>query len=103
MREFIKDALITVVDDNDRRIPEYISNGWKERTPTPKQKDDADRRIGKAIEDVNASESGSRKSKGKNTAADKKVNDAIKATAEAVKESAVIDDGLFKNGGLANE
>ena len=103
MREFTKGALITVVDDNDRRISEYISNGWKERTPTPKPKDEADRRIGKAIEDVNASENKSDKNgKGKKTATDKKVNDALSATASAVRESAVIDDGLFNNGGVNN-
>ena len=30
MKKFIKDGLETLVDDNDRRIPEYLKNGWKD-------------------------------------------------------------------------
>ena len=29
MKEFTKGALVTVVEDNDRRIADYKANGWK--------------------------------------------------------------------------
>lgn len=96
MREFKKGALITVVDDDDRRIPEYLASGWKETTLTEKPKDDADKRKEKAMDDVNKSEG---KSNGKKTtASDKKINDAIKANETAATESEEVDDGLIKKG-----
>lgn len=99
MREFIKDNLITVVDDDDRRIPEYLQNGWKERELTEKPKDVADSRIENAIVDANASEANGKR----NNATDKKVNDAIKSGENANAESQVVDDGLIKiNGGRSN-
>ena len=102
MKTFTKGSLTTVVEDNDRRIPQYIANGWKETGTTPKQKDDADERTGKAIDDVNASEGedkGEKKGKGKAAATDKKVNDAIKANANAASEGEAVDDGLLKKEG----
>ena len=104
MKTFTKGSLTTVVEDNDRRIPQYIANGWKETGTTAKQKDDADERTGKAIDDVNASEvedKGEKKGKGKGKAAatDKKVNDAIKANANAASEGEEVDDGLLNKEG----
>ncbi len=107
MKTFTKGSLTTVVEDNDRRIPQYLESGWKETGTHPKQEDEADKRIGKAIDDVNASEdekkgkSGSKTNSkgGKAAAPDKKVNDAIKANANAASESEEVDDGLLKKGG----
>lgn len=92
MKEFIKGNITTVVDDNDRRIPEYLANGWKERELTKKPKDVADERMEKAITDANASEDSGKK----NHATDKKVNDALNATKAAADESEAVDDGLLK-------
>lgn len=98
MRRFVKGTLETVVGDNDRRIPAYLSSGWKEQKPLEKPQDEAGRKMHKAIADANASEAeGTRK----RTAADKKVNDAIKASTVADAESEAIDDGLIKTGGNA--
>ncbi len=100
MKTFVKGKLKTVVEDNDRRIPQYLASGWKEEGTTPKQQDDADKRTGKAIDDVNASEDEKKgKGKGKAAAPDQKVNDAIKANANAASESEEVDDGLLKKGG----
>lgn len=92
MKEFIKGNLITVVDDDDRRISEYRANGWKERPLSKKSKDKADERMESAIAEANASEDNGKK----NHATDKKVNDAINACETATEESEVIDDGLIK-------
>ncbi len=97
MKEFTKGNLITVVEDDDRRIPEYKKNGWQERPLTKKVKDDADKRKEEAINDANESEGN-----GKNTATDKKVNDAMSAKETAVAESEAVDDGLIKDGGKNN-
>ena len=95
MKTFIKGNLTTVVDDDDRRIPAYLANGWKETDTAEKPKDDADKRTEKAIDDANASES---KGKGgKNAAPDKKVNDAIAAAKTAEAELDTVDDGLIKH------
>ncbi len=106
MKEFYKGALVTVVDDNDCRIADYKANGWKERPLTPKPQDDADKRIDDAMQEVNDSESDakSKKGKGKKTAPDKKVNDAVEATKNAVEENEAVDDGLLTNvsGGESN-
>ena len=105
MKEFTKGALVTVVEDNDRRIADYKSNGWKERPLTPKPQDDADKRIDAAMQEASDSESKSdTKDKGKKTAPDKKVNDAVEATKNASEESEAVDDGLLTNasGGEAN-
>ncbi len=100
MKTFTKGSLTTVVEDNDRRIPQYIANGWKETGTTPKQKDEADERTGKAIDDVNASAGGKKgKGKGKAAAPDKQVNDAIKANANAASEGEEVDDGLLNKEG----
>lgn len=100
MKTFTKGSLTTVVEDNDRRIPQYLTNGWKETKTPSKQADEADKRTGKAIDDVNASE-GEKKGKGKGKAAapDKKVNDAIKANANAASEGEEVDDGLLNKEG----
>ncbi len=103
MKEFTKGTLVTVVDDNDRRIPDYKANGWKERPLTPKPQDDADKRIDAAMQEASDSESKSdakgkgKKDKGKKTAPDKKVNDAVEATKNAAEESEAVDDGLLTN------
>lgn len=105
MKEFTKGTLVTVVDDNDRRIADYLANGWKERPLTLKPQDDADKRIGEAIEAADESESakgGKVMNKSKQTAANKKINDAVSATAVAVAESEEIDDGLLNRGGADN-
>ncbi len=66
MKEFTKGALVTVVEDNDRRIADYKANGWKERPLTPKPQDDADKRIDAAMQEASDSESKSdAKGKGK--------------------------------------
>lgn len=110
MKEFYKGELVTVVDDNDRRIPDYLANGWKERPLTPKPQDEADKRIDTAMREASDSESttaAKSKGKGKNkkTAPDKKVNDAVEATKNAVEEGEAVDDGLLTpsaSGGEAN-
>ena len=98
MKEFIKGSLVTVVDDDDRRIPEYLKNGWEEKKQTQKPNDAADKRMEEAIADANASEDNGKRSR----ATDKKVNDAIKAKETAAAESQTVDDGLFKVSGGEN-
>lgn len=99
MKTFTKGTLTTTVDDDDRRIETYLANGWKETAPVEKPKDEADERMAKAIDDANASENvgsnGKSGKRGKNTAIDKKVNDAVAATAQAAAESEAVDDGLI--------
>lgn len=103
MKEFTKGALVTVVEDNDRRIADYKANGWKERPLTPKPQDDADKRIDAAMQEASDSESKSdakgkgEKDESKKTAPDKKVNDAVEATKNAAEESEAVDDGLLTN------
>ena len=99
MKTFTKGSLTTVVDDDDFRIDEYKANGWKETKTADKPKDEADKRTEKAIDDANASEAdkkGKNGKKGKAAAPDKKVNDAVAATATAAAESEAVDDGLIK-------
>lgn len=93
MKEFIKGNLTTVVEDNDRRIPEYLANGWKEKELTQKQKDASDKRKEEAIADADASEDNGKK----NSATDQKVNDAMSAKENAATESQAVDDGLIKS------
>ncbi|WP_302320873.1 hypothetical protein [uncultured Muribaculum sp.] len=95
MKTFTKGTLTTTVDDDDRRIPDYLANGWKETTTAEKAKDDADKRIDKAIGEANESE-GKGGGKGKNSAPDKKVNDAVDAAKTAEGEREAVDDGLIK-------
>ncbi len=87
MKTFTKGTLTTTVDDDDRRIPQYLANGWKEAPNPEKPKDDADKRIDKAIGEANES---------KNSAPDKKVNDAVDASKNAESEREAVDDGLIK-------
>lgn len=105
MKTFTKGTLTTTVDDDDRRIPEYLANGWKEAPNPKKPKDDADKRIDKAIGEANESENAPAKGKGggkgksgkgKNGATDKKVNDAVDASKNAESEREAVDDGLIK-------
>lgn len=97
MKTFTKGTLTTTVDDDDRRIPEYLANGWKETATAEKAKDDADKRIDKAIGEANESESkGKGGGKGKNSAPGKKVNDAVDAAKTAEGEREAVDDGLIK-------
>ena len=99
MKTFTKGSLTTVVDDDDFRIDEYKANGWKETKTAEKPKDEADTRIADAIDAANASEAdkkGKNGKKGKAAAPDKKVNDAVAATATAAAESEAVDDGLIK-------
>ena len=99
MKEFTKGALVTVVEDNDRRIADYKANGWRERPLTPKPQDDADKRIDAAMQEASDSESKSdakgkgKKDKSKKTAPDKKVNDAVEATKNAAEESEAVEIG----------
>lgn len=106
MKTFTKGTLTTTVDDDDRRIPQYLANGWKEAPNPEKPKDDADKRVDKAIGEANESENApktngkgggkGKSSKGKNSAPDKKVNDAVDASENAESEREVVDDGLIK-------
>lgn len=99
MKTFTKGTLTTTVDDDDRRIPEYLANGWKEAPNPKKNQDDADKRIDKAIGEANESESkgkGKGGGKGKNSAPDKKVNEAVDASKNAESEREAVDDGLIK-------
>lgn len=104
MKTFTKGTLKTIVDDDDRRIPEYLANGWKEAPTAEKPKDDADKRIDKAVNEANESEGkpktngkgGGKGSKGKNSATDKKVNEAVAASKIAESEREAVDDGLIK-------
>lgn len=99
MKTFTKGSLTTVVDDDDFRIDEYKANGWKETKTADKPKDEADTRIADAIDAANASEADKKEKngkKGKAAAPDKKVNDAVAATATAAAESEAVDDGLIK-------
>lgn len=91
MKTFTKGTLTTTVDDDDRRIPQYLANGWKEAPNPEKPKDDADKRIDKAIGEANAP-----KINGKGGAPDKKVNDAVDASKNAESEREAVDDGLIK-------
>lgn len=94
MKKFTKGMLVTYVDDNDRRIPEYIKNGWKEAAIEKKQMSEADERMTKAIDDVVKS----RPKKKKTAPADEEVNAAVKANETAAAESQAVDDGLIKRG-----
>lgn len=117
MRKFKKGNLETTVEDNDRRIPDYLSNGWKEitsKTPTDEGKQSA---TDKALQDVANSEGGNETPKGKGKGkgkggkagktgktgktneTDQKVNDAINANSNAATEGEVVDDGLEDKGG----
>lgn len=101
MKTFTKGTLTTTVDDDDRRIPQYLANGWKEAPNPEKPKDDADKRIDKAIDEANESENapkinGKGGGKGKSSAPDKKVNDAVDASKNAESEREAVDDGLIK-------
>ena len=98
MKEFIKDNLVTVVEDNDRRIPEYLAKGWKEKELTQKRKAASDKRKAEAIADADASEDNGKK----NSATDQKVNDAMSAKDNAAAESQAVDDGLIKTDGGKN-
>lgn len=93
MKTFTKGTLTTTVDDDDRRIPQYLANGWKEAPNPEKPKDDADKRIDKAIGEANAPKTNG---KGKNSAPYKKVNDAVAASKNAESEREAVDDGLIK-------
>lgn len=95
MKTFTKGTLTTTVDDDDRRIPQYLANGWKEAPNPEKPKDDADKRIDKAIGEANESENKGG-GKGKNSAPDKKVNEAVAAAKTAEGEREAVDDGLIK-------
>lgn len=86
MKTFTKGTLTTTVDDDDRRIPQYLANGWKEAPNPEKPKDDADKRIDKALGEANESEN----------APNKKVNDAVDASKNAESEREAVDDGLIK-------
>ena len=99
MKTFTKGSLTTVVDDDDFRIDEYKANGWKETKTADKPKDEADTRIADAIDAANASEAdkkGKNGKKGKAAAPDKKVNDAVAATATAAAESEPVAYGVKK-------
>lgn len=95
MRKFIKGGVETVVEDDDRRISQYLASGWKEEAYEPKPKSEADKRKQEALDEVGASEGGGNR----NPLDDKKTNDALSAKETAHTEVAPVDDGLFKVGG----
>lgn len=95
MKRFVKGELETVVDDSDRRIPEYIAGGWKATELWEKPRNGSDGEVGRAIADVNTFG----RDDGKCVAADRKVNEAVKANGFAARESEAIDDGLIQSGG----
>ena len=111
MRKFVKGKLETVVEDNDRRIPDYLANGWTETTPKAPKSEGEQSATDKALQDVANSENGGNeppkgKGKGKGGKAgkpgtpnetDQKVNDAINANSNAAAESGAVDDGLEPN------
>lgn len=99
MRKFTKGKLETVVEDKDRRIPEYLANGWKEVTITPKTPTEAEALLEKSKKDANTTEPKKGGKKQKAGATDQKVNDTIKANANAADEGEEIDDGLVKKEG----
>ena len=94
MKKFTKGTLVTYVEDGDRRISDYIKNGWTEATTEQAAESEADSRVKKAMEDVKK-HSGK---KGKVTPTDSEVNAAIKANETAAAESEAVDDGLMDGG-----
>lgn len=110
MRKFKKGNLETTVEDNDRRIPDYLAKGWKEITPKTPTDEGEQSATDKALQDVANSENGGNetpkgkgKGKGKGGKAgkpgktnetDQKVNDAINANSNAATEGEAVDDGL---------
>ena len=44
MKTYVKNGLMTVVDDNDPRIAGYIASGWAETSAVKKPKSVADER-----------------------------------------------------------
>ena len=102
MKQFIKGTLMTLVEDDDRRIPDYLQNGWIQTKLDGKPKDDADRRIDKAVRDANDSESIGKHNGKRSTAPNKKVNAAVEASAIAESECEAVDDGLIKTEGENN-
>lgn len=113
MRKFVKGKLETIVEDSDRRIPEYLANGWKEAPLGASKPNSKTSATDKALNDVAASEGankapksnsknnrGSKSGKtGKPSQTDQKVNDAISANSNTAVEGAEVDDGLEKKGG----
>lgn len=111
MRKFVKGKLETVVEDNDRRIPDYLAKGWEEVTPKAPTTNGGQSATDKALEDVANSENGNATPKGKGgkgktgkpSKTDKKVNDAIDANSNAAAEGDAIDDGLEPNNSTETE
>ena len=94
MKKFIKGTLVTYVEDGDRRISDYIKNGWTEATVEQKSQSEADSRVKKAIEDIKKHIG----KKGKVSPTDSEVNAAIKVNETAAAESEAVDDGLINGG-----
>jgi hypothetical protein len=99
MKKFTKGTLLSIVDDNDRRIPGYLANGWKEEKNESKVPTKRAEMLEQALTDANESEIQKGGKKGKAVATDKKVNAAIKSKATAAAEGEEIDDGLTKKRG----
>lgn len=103
MKKFIKGSIETVVEDNDKRIPEYKANGWKE-VPLAATPDTAKTALNQALADVEASEQPAdtknkgkgNKRNGKTADTETKVNAAVEASSAAAVESGEVDDGLEK-------
>lgn len=95
MKKFVKGNLSTLVEDDDRRIPMYLANGWKGEKLSEKPATEADKRMKKAIEDV----ANTKKGKKKNPHDDKQTNEAIVSSETAAAEGTPVDDGLFKKEG----
>lgn len=92
MKKFVKGNLVTIVEDDDRRIADYTKNGWKETEYASKPQTEAEKRMDKAMNEALER----RGKKSKRPVEDKKVNDAIAATEAAHAESGPVDDGLIK-------
>ncbi len=95
MRKFIFQGITTVVEDDDRRIAEYLENGWKEieyeNTSIPSEQGEI---LQSALKDVVKSEKAAKKK----TTASKKVTAAAKAKSTAAKQKKPVNDGLLKGG-----
>ena len=100
MKKFTKGALVSIVEDDDSRIPGYKAEGWKEEKYEGKAKkpNEQEKLLEGALSDANDSEPAKGGKKQKAGATDKKVNAAIKAKATAAAESEAVDDGLTKGG-----
>lgn len=88
MKTYVKNGLMTVVDDNDPRIAGYIASGWAETSAVKKPKSVADERREQTIKDI-------KQANLQHDVESKPLNEALKAAENAADESEAVDDGLF--------